>query len=84
MSGSNSVVECQLPKLDVVGSNPISRSIFMGLSTPSVYANACTAYVGPRPSNEPSLEDYGLDLASNVNLPCFGGDLDRLSIFSTI
>jgi hypothetical protein len=22
------VVECQLPKLDVVGSNPISRSIF--------------------------------------------------------
>ena len=28
MSGSNSVVECQLPKLDVVGSNPISRSIF--------------------------------------------------------
>jgi len=56
----------------------------MGLSTPSVYANACTAYVGPRPSNEPSLEDYALDLASNVNLPCFGGDLDRLSIFSTI
>ena len=27
LSGSNSVVECQLPKLDVVGSNPISRSI---------------------------------------------------------
>ena len=26
-SGSNSVVECQLPKLDVVGSSPISRSI---------------------------------------------------------
>jgi hypothetical protein len=26
--GSNSVVECQLPKLDVVGSSPISRSIF--------------------------------------------------------
>jgi hypothetical protein len=25
--GSNSVVECQLPKLDVVGSSPISRSI---------------------------------------------------------
>ena len=25
-SGSNSVVECQLPKLDVVGSSPISRS----------------------------------------------------------
>ena len=28
MSGSNSVVECQLPKLDVAGSTPVSRSIF--------------------------------------------------------
>jgi hypothetical protein len=26
-SGSNSVVECQLPKLDVAGSTPVSRSI---------------------------------------------------------
>ena len=26
VSGSNSVVECQLPKLDVAGSNPVSRS----------------------------------------------------------
>jgi hypothetical protein len=26
-SGSNSVVECQLPKLDVAGSSPVSRSI---------------------------------------------------------
>jgi hypothetical protein len=26
MSGRNSVVECQLPKLDVVGSSPIARS----------------------------------------------------------
>ncbi len=25
-SGSNSVVECQLPKLDVTGSIPVSRS----------------------------------------------------------
>ncbi len=25
-SGSNSVVECQLPKLKVAGSNPVSRS----------------------------------------------------------
>ena len=30
--GSNSVVECQLPKLDVAGSNPVSRSIFQQLS----------------------------------------------------
>jgi hypothetical protein len=26
--GRNSVVECQLPKLDVAGSNPVSRSMF--------------------------------------------------------
>ena len=26
VSGSNSVVECQLPKLDVTGSSPVSRS----------------------------------------------------------
>ncbi len=26
--GRNSAVECQLPKLDVVGSSPIARSIF--------------------------------------------------------
>ncbi len=29
--GSNSVVECQLPKLDVAGSTPVSRSIFQQL-----------------------------------------------------
>jgi HPt (histidine-containing phosphotransfer) domain-containing protein len=29
MSGSNSVVECQLPKLDVAGSIPVSRSSLM-------------------------------------------------------
>ena len=28
VSGSNSAVECQLPKLDVAGSIPVSRSIF--------------------------------------------------------
>ena len=27
MSGRNSVVECQLPKLDVAGSSPVARSI---------------------------------------------------------
>ena len=29
MGGCNSVVECLLPKQKVVGSNPITRSIFM-------------------------------------------------------
>ena len=28
-SGRNSAVECQLPKLDVVGSNPIARYAFI-------------------------------------------------------
>ena len=28
VSGCNSVVECQLPKLDVAGSTPVTRSIF--------------------------------------------------------
>lgn len=27
--GCNSVVECQLPKLDVAGSSPVTRSIFL-------------------------------------------------------
>ena len=32
------MVECQLPKLDVAGSNPVSRSIFsMSLSVPPPY-----------------------------------------------
>ena len=30
-SGSNSGVECQLPKLDVAGSNPVSRSRLLAL-----------------------------------------------------
>jgi hypothetical protein len=28
LSGRNSMVECQLPKLDVAGSIPVARSIF--------------------------------------------------------
>jgi hypothetical protein len=34
-SGRNSVVECQLPKLDVAGSNPVARSNFSYPSVPS-------------------------------------------------
>jgi hypothetical protein len=30
-SGCNSVVECQLPKLDVAGSIPVARSTFLAL-----------------------------------------------------
>jgi hypothetical protein len=30
LSGNNSVVECDLAKVEVAGSNPVSRSIFIG------------------------------------------------------
>ena len=33
LCGSNSVVECQLPKLDVAGSSPVSRSKIWTLSS---------------------------------------------------
>ena len=29
LSGNNSVVECDLAKVEVAGSNPVSRSIFL-------------------------------------------------------
>ena len=32
MSGRNSVVECQLPKLDVAGSTPVARSKILAKS----------------------------------------------------
>ena len=32
LSGRNSVVECQLPKLDVAGSTPVARSNFLKLN----------------------------------------------------
>ena len=37
LSGSNSVVECQLPKLDVAGSSPVSRSKINNLQAPEKY-----------------------------------------------
>ncbi len=42
LSGSNSAVECQLPKLDVVGSSPISRSRINNLRTTLRPALHCT------------------------------------------
>ncbi len=42
--GSNSVVECQLPKLDVAGSSPVSRSKIK-LQTPKKPALLCN--LGP-------------------------------------
>jgi len=43
VGGSNSVVECQLPKLDVAGSTPVSRSNFFNdLHEP---ASLCAPFV---------------------------------------
>ena len=36
------MVECQLPKLDVTGSSPVSRSIFNSLETPTRSATPIT------------------------------------------
>ena len=38
-SGGNSAVECQLPKLDVAGSIPVSRSNFFNNLSKSIYAD---------------------------------------------
>ena len=35
LSGSNSVVECDLAKVEVAGSTPVSRSIFCPVGCPS-------------------------------------------------
>ena len=56
-SGRNSVVECQLPKLDVVGSNPIARSIFLRVGPAnSCCPLSCTSTSGTRmPAAAPEL-----------------------------
>ncbi len=40
IGGRNSAVECQLPKLDVVGSSPIARSIFLLLLFTPIFLRA--------------------------------------------
>jgi hypothetical protein len=46
-SGSNSAVECQLPKLDVAGSIPVSRSIFSTVCTNRLHSvlRLCSDYI---------------------------------------
>jgi hypothetical protein len=40
------LVECQLPKLDVAGSNPVSRSIFSIIYSPLVAAcSVCAPFI---------------------------------------
>ena len=46
MCGSNSVVECQLPKLDVAGSSPVSRSNFSWINLPQVGEHSCSLRAG--------------------------------------
>jgi hypothetical protein len=37
LSGSNSVVECDLAKVEVAGSNPVSRSRFSSIQSPGSF-----------------------------------------------
>ena len=39
--GNNSVVECDLAKVEVAGSNPVSRSIFLSPGAPAPRLAAC-------------------------------------------
>jgi hypothetical protein len=43
-SGSNSGVECQLPKLDVAGSNPVSRSSVVRLTLARLNSDGNLSY----------------------------------------
>ena len=63
--GRNSVVECLLPKQDVVGSNPIARSNFPNclLSIPSFFVLTLLSPLIPLPINWPcgklpAISDY--------------------------
>ena len=46
LSGSNSAVECQLPKLDVAGSIPVSRSMKSTLWLYATYGGGLYATYG--------------------------------------
>ena len=41
--GNNSVVECDLAKVEVAGSNPVSRSIIPSKAAPSIAATSTPA-----------------------------------------
>ena len=43
LCGSNSVVECDLAKVEVAGSNPVSRSIFVSRTTVFVVTDGAVA-----------------------------------------
>ena len=68
--GRNSVVECQLPKLDVVGSSPIARSIFY-LNRPFLKISFVLIWAFPALSFAQLTADVTLpfDEGSVVDLP---------------
>jgi hypothetical protein len=45
VSGRNSVVECYLAKVDVDGSNPFARSIFLGRHSQVAKAAVCKTVI---------------------------------------
>jgi hypothetical protein len=53
MGASNSAVECQLPKLKVAGSNPVSRSSSLERSSVEVESASPLAYLHPCYASEP-------------------------------
>ena len=64
-SGNNSVVECDLAKVEVAGSNPVSRSNFESARTiagPRAFRST-RFYLEPVPSRRPSLSAVSIDAA---------------------
>ena len=45
LSGSNSVVECDLAKVEVAGSNPVSRSRFLGSEWPPQWSSSIAEFL---------------------------------------
>ena len=54
-SGRNSGVECQLPKLEVAGSNPVARSIFFVFALILILSSCGYRLVGTAPSSKVCL-----------------------------
>src|SRR5262249_41938620 len=77
LSGSNSAVECDLAKVEVAGSNPVSRSNVSRKDLSSVLG-VCMGYVMEEPYWYLPLDSY-LVLFGRVIIRC----LNRLGSFSS-
>ena len=81
-SGSNSAVECQLPKLDVTGSIPVSRSTFINklqaTRKPSCFRLSLSRLLQPRvqPIHRP-FSPFQPHAEQRVRIPCALGPKKR-------